>query len=1049
MRFTEESKFEEVVIDNLIRVGWSKDVIKYPTEKDLLKNWANILFKNNRQKERLNECKLTESEMQKIMEQIRNLESPIKLNEFINGESIAIIRDNEQDELNFGNEVSLKLYDRLEIAGGETIYQIVQQPKFTKSNDILPNRRGDLMLLINGMPVIHIELKKSAVSINEACYQIQKYTKENVFTGIFSLIQIFVAMNPDESVYFANPGNHEKFNPAYYFHWADVNNNRIDAYNHVISSFLSITMVHNLIGFYTIADTDEGVLKVMRSYQYYAAKGIARKVFDNNWVNNNQLGGYIWHTTGSGKTLTSFKSAQLIAASSNKGDRKIDKVIFLVDRIELDIQSLKEYRSVANENEEVQSTENTNELITKLTSKDFTNTLIVTSIQKLSNIYDDMKSGRNENDLKTIKSKKIVIIIDECHRSTFGEMLARIKDTFKNSLIFGFTGTPIQEVNIKKDSTTATLFGDEIHRYTLADGINDKNVLGFDPISVKVYTDLDLRENVALDQAKAKSVEEALNDLEKSKIYYYFMDNSKVKMYSENVDGKFIKGIEGYLPNAQYETDKYRKAVVKNIKERWNIYSRNNKFHAIFATSSIKDAIIYYRLIKEKIPELKVTAIFDSQIDNDGFALSKEDGIIEILNDYNKRYSTIFNLSNYNLFKKEVGFRLSHKKPYNMIKKEDQIDLVIVVNQMLTGFDSKWVNTLYLDKMLDYQNLIQAFSRTNRIFDEREKPFGIIKYYRRPNTMEKNIEKAVKAYSGDIPTGLFVDKLPKNLKNMNIVFEEIKNLFDNATYNDKRIENFENLPDMVPERIKFAQLFKAFNRYLEAATIQGFNWKKLSYEFIKDESNIIINVELDEHIYNTLLARYRELAKPKGIILDSDRIPYDIDTRLIENSNQKIDADYMNEKFDKYIKVRNDNCSDEEIAKTLKELNRSYTTLSKEEQECARKIISDIELNIPNAIKPGLSFSDQIALHMKERENIRIDEVVFNLGCDKEKLVKLYEMKLNKNNLQARGKFQSLIDSVDEEKAKEYFKRIEKNYISHYLDSYIYDYLENFLTTHN
>ena len=395
MIFNKESDFEAALIKILSEKGWEKEVLKNYSEQDLLRNWANILFENNRDIDRLNDYPLTDSEMQQILEQIEALRTPLKLNGFINGKSVSIVRDNPDDKLHFGKEVSLKIYDRREIAAGQSRYQIVQQPKFPTKSKLLNDRRGDLMLLINGMPVIHIELKKSGIPVSQACNQIEKYSHEGIFSGLFSLVQIFVAMEPNEAVYFANPGPDGKFNPDYYFHWADFNNEPINEWNKVASTLLSIPMAHQLIGFYTVADDSDGVLKVMRSYQYFAASAISDKVAKAKWEGNNQLGGYIWHTTGSGKTMTSFKSAQLIASSKDA-----DKVIFLMDRIELGTQSLKEYRGFADENESVQATENTNVLITKLKSTNPADTLIVTSIQKMSNIISQMFNTQRRNILR-------------------------------------------------------------------------------------------------------------------------------------------------------------------------------------------------------------------------------------------------------------------------------------------------------------------------------------------------------------------------------------------------------------------------------------------------------------------------------------------------------------------------------------------------------------------------------------------------------------------------------------------------------------------------
>ena len=323
MSFSNELEFEGALIKQLFEKGWEKTVLKNKTEKELLQNWADILFENNRGIDRLNDFPLTETEMEQIIEQIRTLRTPLKLNGFINGKTIHIKRDNPDDKIHFGKEVSLTIYDRQEIAAGRSRYQIAEQPKFPTQSSILNDRRGDMMLLINGMPVIHIELKRSGVPVSQACNQIEKYAHEGIFTGLFSLVQIFVAMNPEDTVYFANPGPDGKFNKDYYFHWANFNNEPIKDWQSIASSLLSIPMAHQMIGFYTVADDTDGVLKVMRSYQYYAASAISDKVSKTKWSEKNIYGGYIWHTTGSGKTMTSFKSAQLIANSKDA-----DKVIF-------------------------------------------------------------------------------------------------------------------------------------------------------------------------------------------------------------------------------------------------------------------------------------------------------------------------------------------------------------------------------------------------------------------------------------------------------------------------------------------------------------------------------------------------------------------------------------------------------------------------------------------------------------------------------------------------------------------------------------------------
>lgn len=1033
--YTEEKDFEEAVIKALIEYGWESDIIQYPTEEDLIQNWADILFNNNKQNTRLNDCPLTAGEMDQIINQVKILKSPLRLNEFINGRSISITRDNPEDLLHLGKEVSLKIYDRQEIALGQSRYQIVRQPQFKTKSPILSNRRGDLVLLINGMPVIHLELKSSGIPVSEAYNQIEKYSHEGVFRGIFSMIQIFVAMQPKESVYFANPGEDGIFNKAFYFHWADFNNNPINDWYTFVYRFLSIPMAHMLIGFYTIADTDDGILKVMRSYQYYAAVGIANIVADkkSHWDDGKQLGGHIWHTTGSGKTMTSFKAAQLIASNHDA-----EKVVFLVDRKELGIQSLKEYRSFASESESVQATENTAILTSKLKSDDLDNTLIVTSIQKLSNITAD-DSGLNDADLKIIQRKRMVIIIDECHRSTFGDMLINIKTTFKNAIIFGFTGTPIQDLNAKKDSTTPTIFGDEIHRYTLGDGIRDKNVLGFDPYLVRIYDDNDLREQIALEKSKASSQHEAMSDPKKKKIFLKYMDSSQVKMYGELVNGNWISGIEDYIPNEQYQTSEYRMGLITDIKKKWSLYSRNRQFHAIFATSSIPEAVEYYRLMVKEMPELNITAMFDPSIDNEGGgSLEKEDGIVDILEAYKAKFSQFFSIASYDKFRKDVSLRLSHKKPYEYLSKDEQIDILIVVNQMLTGFDSKWVNTLYLDKVMEYENLIQAFSRTNRLYDMAEKPFGIIKYYRRPNTMGKNIEAAVKAYSGDVPTGLFVEKLPNNLRHMNTLYLGIEQLFKNAG-----IENFERLPTDSATIAKFAKDFKLFVTHLEAALIQGFIWSR---RFYPDENHVedAIEVALDEMTYLTLLARYKELSRGAGGGRGGD-VPYEVDIHITEYDTGKIDANYMNSNFDKYVTLIQGDTDPGIVATALRELHRSFSMLSQEEQRYAERFVHAVESGKADLV-PGKTFRQYIADFMKADEYSRINRVVKRLGCSFSLLRELLERKVNISTLDNFGKFTELKNSINRIKASEFFKLVLGNeYVELRLTLYSEEYLRFFL----
>ncbi|MFA0080147.1 type I restriction endonuclease subunit R, partial [Vibrio artabrorum] len=409
----------------------------------------------------------------------------------------------------------------------------------------------------------------------------------------------------------------------------------------------------------------------------------------------------------------------------------------------------------------------------------------------------------------------------------------------------------IHEENQVNSNTTTDVFGNELHRYSIADGIRDGNVLGFDPYKMPTFKDSELRKEIALQQAKADSVTDAMAEPAKKKKFNHFMNDVPMAGFKDAA-GKYHKGIEDYIPKSQYLTEAHQDKVVADILDKWDVLSQGSKFHAILATNSIAEAIDYYRRLKAEKPELKTSALFDPNIENDGSGdrgpTFKGDGLEEIMADYNVRYGLEFDFARHSAFKKDIAARLAHKEQYKNIHKEPskQLDLLIVVDQMLTGFDSKWLNTLYLDKVIKYQNIIQAFSRTNRLFGP-DKPHGIVRYYRYPHTMEQHINDAVKLYSGDKPIGLFVDRLASNIELMNRVSADISELFASSG-----IENFETLPDDVELCAKFTDLFNTFNKHLEAAKVQGLNWEQSTYtDSLEGESGVEreVTLAIDELTY--------------------------------------------------------------------------------------------------------------------------------------------------------------------------------------------------------
>ena len=1038
--FNKEADFENALIALLSTKSWEKEVLRYPTEEDLIANWQAHLNKTNQHIDKL-DVPLIRSEMNQILEQVQALKTPYALNGFINGKTVAIKRENEASR-HFGKEVSLDIFDREEISAGKSRYQIAQQPRFSPRSDLYPKQRGDLMLLINGMPMFHIELKCSSVPISQATKQIERYHETGAFSGIFSLVQVFVAMTPEECRYFANTGG--PLNPAFYFRWADFNNVYMNDWDKVATHFLSIPMAHQFIGDYTIADAKDEQLKVLRSYQYYAVNKIADTVAKTDWTSGNQRGGYIWHTTGSGKTMSSFKSAQLISRRKDA-----DKVIFLLDRIELGKQSLEEYQNFADSKDDVQATENTAILLAKLKSKQDRDRLIVTSIQKMSNIKAE--EGVNEADIEQISGKRLVFIVDEAHRTTFGDMLLTIKHTFPNAIFFGFTGTPIEEENAKRNSTTATVFGNELHRYSIADGIRDENVLGFHPFHIRTFKDSDLRRTVALQEAKATDESEVFADDQKKKIYNQFMND--VPMAGEYTsDGKYQKGIEDYIPNVQYQTPEHVNAVIDDMLDNWRRLSQGKKYHAIFATSSIPEAVNYYRLIKAKIAEKiriaeeaknseeakdpeeaknpwpKLTALFDPNILNDGQGNDKEIWIAEILKDYNAQFHTNFGYATYSRFKTDLSDRLSHINAYKRIKPDEQLDLLIVVDQMLTGFDSKWLNTLYLDKILDYANLIQAFSRTNRVCDKTDKPFGLIRYYRKPHTMQRNIERAVKLYSGDRPMGLFVDNLDKVIDKMNVCFADIADIFKWAG-----LEDFSKNPDDTTSCAKFVKLFNQLNEHLQAARLLGFSWEKSSYDVVQEDDSVITaTLNFDQETYDKLLARYKDLFKESsGNGGGSDDVPFDLRSHINEIETDKIDQNYMNARFEKWLKT----IGGIEEAAALEELHHSFATLSKEDQKFAELFLHDVQSG-DIKLDPNLALSDYITTYKQKDANDKVLKVIKGLGLDGDLLRALLARKYTSENLDL-GRLNDLKETVDREKAKVYFNEERIFYLNIRIDEFL------------
>lgn len=547
------------------------------------------------------------------------------------------------------------------------------QNEFQVSNQITVEGRKkcryDVTVLINGLPLVQIELKRRGVELKQAYNQIQRYHKTS-FHGLFDYIQLFVISNGINTRYFANnPNSGYKFT----FNWTDAANHPFNELDKFAVFFLEKCTLGKIIGKYIVLHEGDKCLMVLRPYQFYAVE----KILDR--VQNSNDNGYIWHTTGAGKTLTSFKAAQLVSELDD-----VDKVMFVVDRHDLDTQTQSEYEAF--EPGAVDSTDNTDELVKRLQSN---SKIIITTIQKLNSA---VSKTWYSNKIESVRHSRIVMIFDECHRSHFGDSHKKIMKFFDNARIFGFTGTPIFTENAVDGHTTKEIFGNCLHKYLIKDAIADENVLGF---LVEYY-----HGNEVVDNDNQARMEE----------------------------------------------------IAKFILNNFNKSTFDGEFDALFAVQSVPMLIRYYKIFKSLNPKIRIGAVFtyaaNSSQDDDqtgmgtgqytSQSVGEADELQAIMDDYNKMYGTAFTTENFRAYYDDINLRMKKKKT-----DMKPLDLCLVVGMFLTGFDSKKLNTLYVDKNMEYHGLLQAFSRTNRVLNEKKR-FGKIVCFR---DLKSNVDTSIRLFS--------------------------------------------------------------------------------------------------------------------------------------------------------------------------------------------------------------------------------------------------------------------------------------------------------------
>ena len=858
---TKEAQLEQNLIDLLCaRHGQWTFRPDLKTEEDLWNNLRNIIEIRN--KSELNDNALTDSEFERIQSEIlANTKTPFEAAKWLRGEkgkcSIVLERDNGL------GRIELVIYSSNEKNGGFSSYEVVHQIAKSKSNLEERNRRFDVTLLICGLPIIQIELKTAIAKdgVKQAYYQIEKYIDEGTFSNtIFQTLQLYVMSNEQTTRYMAAAPKGE-LQEKYMFAWRTRDNTRVENINEFAKQVLNIPRAHELVSEYMILSEEQSskVLMVLHPYQIHAIEAIFEAA-------SKHQSGYIWHATGSGKTITSFVSTKLLAQRSG-----IDRTVMLLDRKDLDNQTTSEFTKFAsaystgvntNKNTLIVGTGNTDDLSNALKEDSSSNVVIVTTRQKLNKAVEYLKD-KEPRKLAKLRGKHIVFIVDECHRAISAQNMDDIKKVFPKSTWFGFTGTPIFEENKKSSDgqyarTTHDQYGEVLHRYTIKNALEDGSVLGFqvehestihkDELANVVYRAMRSEEkNLNYTDEELVSTVESMKDIDKEK----------------------------YLQSAHYESDDHIQSVIRKILSPNNAYRKfvfkdgKPTMSAILTTSSIDMAKRYYKAIKKfttdknwletqfphhplrqgavmNDPDFPRVAITYSLEENTKGAALKQSEMKGIIDEYNLMYGTSWSVESIERYNGDINNRLARKKG-EFKEFGNHLDLVIVVDRLLTGFDAPRCQTLFVDRNLQYAGLIQAFSRTNRTYKGKEK--GLITTFRKPATMKEHVFAATRLYS----------QANNNDSLIYPTYEESKKKF-NAAYNALIKLDAINVNNPITEhapksdRINFVKCFQDLNKaYRAIASYDEFN-----IEFDSDKSGRfakkIAIIEDNIGLYNTIKA---------------------------------------------------------------------------------------------------------------------------------------------------------------------------------------------------
>lgn len=930
------------------------------TTEQLWDNFKRILEQHN---QNTLEYPLSAVEFNQVKKIISDIQTPYEAGQFLYGlNGVSQI----EIDLDDGRHVFLTVFDQKQIGAGDTVYQVVNQIYRPAVIIGKQNRFFDTTLLINGLPIIQIEEKRDTRDVNEALNQMHQYIDENQYRDIFSTLQILVAITPNNVKYMANT-TWDKFNKNFAFNWQRKSDNTIVRnWKEFADSMLSIPMAHQMATNYMILDgtKNKQMLKVMRPYQVYATQNVIESLKYSDFELGMNKIGYIWHTTGSGKTITSFKTAWLASRMP-----KVDKVVFVVDRIALTKQTNENYKAYDPDATEdtfgsVQNTDNTTDLSRKLKSKD--NSIIVTSVQKLDTLVKR----------KTFKTpdKNIVFIVDEAHRSTGGDSFKNIQKAFKKSAWVGYTGTPMFD-ETTTGLRTEDIFGPLLHAYTIREAIADRNVLGFKVDFETTIDEKQMKEEYLPAFYRERYPKWTEEDIQKK------INNLSQEDMDDAVEASFYD-----------ENPEHIKLVVEDIFKNWRNRSNEGKYNALFTThvgggkASTPMAMMYFNEFqrvnqankKNGRQTLKVAVTFSQNTSNNDSMLATNQGLHDAIKAYNAEFGTSFGMDDVSGYTQDVTSRLNKSAADGNF-----LDLVIVVDQLLTGFDAPELNTLYVDRTLKGAGLIQAYSRTNRIADMQEKPWGRVINYRWPAQNEKLMNKALAIYANKDSAILSEEEQRESNKKDGIIAEPFEDVFKVVKEIVGKLSNltteFQQLPPSEKQKDYMLDLLREYNRgmaKLKQYDPDEVDGEKVGFNY-DDPDELVEKLGMtseQEVMLTTVLTN--EL---KSHISKEKKIPlYQIELQMTHVKEVKVDYDYLTELVEQLLNQVHEG-KDKEAKETQEKINQFANGL--DDRNYAVKIMNAAVAIIKGYFPPvGSDFKYPVKLNDSEQiiqqaNNISLDRM--------------------------------------------------------------------------